>query len=90
MRWISRHRLPLLILVVALGVLGAAALAQVAGATHVYPKGATPLRVPFVPAYKQCTAPNRTHGSPLAFASCRPPAPASSFLTVGGSSTSCH
>jgi len=29
------------------------------------PKGATPLRVSFVPAYQQCTAPNRTHGAPL-------------------------
>jgi hypothetical protein len=36
-----------------------------------------------VPAYSQCTAPNRTHGPPLAFPSCNPPGPASSFLTVG-------
>jgi Tol biopolymer transport system component len=47
------------------------------------PKGATPLQVPFVPAFTQCTAPNRTHGSPLAFPSCGPPAQQSSFLTVG-------
>ena len=34
------------------------------------PKGATPLRVPLVPAFRQCTAPDRTHGPPLAFPSC--------------------
>jgi hypothetical protein len=47
------------------------------------PRGATPFRVPLVPAFTQCTAPNRTHGAPLAFPSCHPPAPRSSLLTVG-------
>jgi TolB protein len=47
------------------------------------PKGATPLRVSLVPAFKQCASPNRTHGSPLAFPSCNPPSQASNFLTVG-------
>ena len=47
------------------------------------PKAASPLRVSLVPAYQQCTAPNRTHGPPLAFGSCNPPAQASSALTVG-------
>lgn len=47
------------------------------------PKGATPTRVSLVPAYQQCTSPNRTHGAPLASGSCAPPAQASSFLTVG-------
>jgi hypothetical protein len=47
------------------------------------PRGATPFRVPLVPAYAQCTAPNRNHGSPLVYPSCRPPAPRSSLLTVG-------
>ena len=50
---------------------------------HVRPKGATPVRVPLVPAYVQCTAPNRTHGPPLAFPSCNPPVPGSSRLTIG-------
>ena len=50
---------------------------------HARPKGATPFRVPLVPAYAQCTAPNRTHGPPLAFPSCNPPAPGSSLLTIG-------
>jgi hypothetical protein len=47
------------------------------------PKGATPLRVPLVPAYQPCTAPNRAHGAPLAYGSCAPPAQSSSTLTVG-------
>ena len=47
------------------------------------PKGATPLRVPLVPAYRECTAPDRTHGPPLAFPSCSSPDPASGNLTVG-------
>ena len=47
------------------------------------PKGATPLRVALVPAYQECTAPNRVHGPGLAFASCNPPAQVSPNLTVG-------
>jgi hypothetical protein len=67
----------------ALGVLALVIVPQLASATHVRPLGATPVRVSFVPAFKACTTPNRTHGGPLAFPSCRPPAQASSFLTVG-------
>ena len=47
------------------------------------PKGATPVQVRLVPAYEQCTAPNREHGPPLAFGSCAPPQQASDHLTVG-------
>jgi hypothetical protein len=47
------------------------------------PKGATPTQVSLVPAYQSCTSANRTHGAPLAFASCAPPALSSSVLTVG-------
>jgi hypothetical protein len=36
-----------------------------------------------VPAFQECTAPNRTHGPPLAFASCNPPSQASGYLTIG-------
>jgi hypothetical protein len=36
-----------------------------------------------VPAFKACTAPNRTHGAPLAFPSCNPPVQTSNFLTIG-------
>jgi hypothetical protein len=71
-------------IVLAVAALGTAAVAQ---ASHVHPSGATPMRVSLVPASKQCTAPNSTHGSPLAFPSCRPPAPASSFVTVGTKSS---
>jgi hypothetical protein len=73
------------VLSVALGIcaLGVLVLSQVADATHVRPKGATPMRVPLVPAFNQCTSPNRTHGSPLAFPSCNPPVQSSNFLTVG-------
>jgi hypothetical protein len=59
------------------------AVSQLAGATHVRPKGASPVRVSFVPAYKSCDAPNSTHGAPLAFPSCNPPLQSSNFLTVG-------
>jgi hypothetical protein len=52
-------------------------------ATHPRPKGASPVRVPLVPAYSQCAAPNRTHGPPLAFPSCNPPAQTSGQATVG-------
>ena len=70
---------------VALGIcaLGVLVLSQVAGASHPRPKGASPLRVSLVPAFRQCTVPNRTRGSPLAFPSCKPPTQASNFLTVG-------
>jgi hypothetical protein len=57
--------------------------AQPAFAAHVRPKGATPIRVPFVPAFDQCTSANRTHGPPLAFPSCNPPVQTSPYLTVG-------
>ena len=50
---------------------------------HPRPQGATPIRASLVPAYAQCTASNRMHGPPLAFASCNPPAPRSTQLTVG-------
>jgi hypothetical protein len=47
------------------------------------PRGATPLQVYLVPAYQQCLSPTRTHGPPLAFPSCNPPAQESGQLTVG-------
>jgi hypothetical protein len=46
------------------------------------PRGATPMRIALVPAYKQCTAPNTQHGPPLAYGSCRSPVIRSS-LTLG-------
>ena len=52
-------------------------------AGYVRPKGASPLRVSLVPAYAECTAPNRVHGPPLTYGSCNPPSEASGYLTVG-------
>jgi hypothetical protein len=47
------------------------------------PRGATPFRVAFVPAYQACASPNRMHGGPLAGGSCNPPVQQSSQLTIG-------
>jgi hypothetical protein len=47
------------------------------------PKGASPLLVPLVPAYAECTSPNDGHGGPLAVGSCTPPEQTSSVLTIG-------
>jgi hypothetical protein len=52
------------------------------------PRGASPMYLSLVPAYKECTAPNTTHGAPLSFGSCAPPVQASSELTVGTRSIS--
>jgi hypothetical protein len=52
-------------------------------ATHVRPRGATPLRGSLVPAFYQCTSPNRTHGAPLSFPSCGPPQPTALSTTIG-------
>ena len=56
--------------------------ADFAGA-YVRPRGASPLRVPLVPAFQACSSPNVTHGAPLAFPACRGPVPTSPNLTVG-------
>jgi hypothetical protein len=70
-------------LALAVGAMGLMVLTSIAGASHPRPQGATPLRVPLVPAFNQCATANRTHGPPLAFPSCNPPVPGSNFLTVG-------
>ncbi len=70
-------------LALAVGALGLMAVSQLASASHVRPKGATPLRASLVPSFKACTVPNRTHGAPLAFPSCNPPVQTSNFLTIG-------
>jgi len=53
------------------------------GTGYVHPKSAPTLDISLVPAYAECTGPNRTHGPPLAFGSCNPPAPASNHITIG-------
>jgi len=70
-------------LALAVGAMGLMVVSQLASASHVRPKGATPLRASLVPAFKACTTPNRTHGAPLAFPSCNPPTQTSNFLTIG-------
>ena len=52
-------------------------------AGYARPIGATPFRVPLVPAYAPCLGGNRFHGPPLAFSSCNPPQQTSGHLTVG-------
>jgi hypothetical protein len=72
-------------LALALGAALMMVITGVATATHPRPKGATPVRVAFAVAYKQCPTGtgNRQHGPPLAVLSCNPPVQASNFLTVG-------
>jgi Tol biopolymer transport system component len=57
--------------------------AIVSQAGYVRPKGANPVRTPLVPAFAECTSPNRVHGPPLAYGSCTPTAQLSTYLTVG-------
>jgi hypothetical protein len=87
---VAKERIPLLlnrrkVSLIALGATIAmlALVSQTASATHVRPKGATPLRASFVPSYEACTSPNRTHAAPIAFPCCNPPKQESNFLTVG-------
>jgi len=47
------------------------------------PKGATPTRLAMVPSFRNCTAPNSTHGPSLVAPSCNPPVMSSSLLTIG-------
>jgi hypothetical protein len=77
---IRKRMVPLALAAAALVML---AVASMANAGHVRPKGASPLRVTLVPAFNACTAPNRTHGPPLAFPSCNPPVQSSTAITVG-------
>jgi Tol biopolymer transport system component len=53
------------------------------GSGYPRPKGATPMLVYLVPAYRGCTSPNRTHGPPLVFGSCNPPTQVTSGPTIG-------
>lgn len=74
----SRLMLPL-----ALGALTSLVIAASALASHPRPQGASPIRISYVPSFKQCTSPNSTHGAPLAVPSCNPPDDTSDFLTTG-------
>jgi len=70
-------------LAVAFAALGMLVMASIANASHPRPKSATPLSASMVPAFNECTTPNRTHGPPLAFPSCNPPVQTSQSLTIG-------
>ena len=52
------------------------------GALHPRPGGATPLRVPLVPAFAACASPNSSHVAPLAQPSCTPAPQESPLLTT--------
>jgi serine protease AprX len=52
------------------------------------PADARRVRVSLVPALKQCTAPNTSHGSPLDKPACSPPQQTSDHLTVPSGSSS--
>ena len=54
---------------------------------HVRPKSAPVVNVPLVPAFRECTSPDRTHGPPLAFPSCSAPDQTSSSVTMGAPDT---
>jgi hypothetical protein len=60
-------------------------MADVATASHTVPIGASPFRVPLVPSFAPCetASANSTHGAPLSFPSCNPPALTSSTVKVG-------
>jgi hypothetical protein len=68
---------------VPLAVLAMLGTAQIGNASHPRPIAASPVQVALVPAYNQCTAANRTHGPPLDYPACNPPAQSSSSITVG-------
>jgi uncharacterized repeat protein (TIGR01451 family) len=51
--------------------------------SYVRPRGATPFRVPLVPAFSACEDATTVHGEPLASGSCGPPAQVSQALTIG-------
>jgi hypothetical protein len=77
------RKMRVLPLALALGAVGAMVMVSVASASHPRPLSASPLSASLVPAYNECTAPNRTHGTPLAFPSCNPPVQSSNSITVG-------
>jgi hypothetical protein len=54
-------------------------------AGYARPKGATPMNIRLVPAYRECApeSANETHGEPLSVPSCDPPVQASESLTIG-------
>jgi Tol biopolymer transport system component len=56
---------------------------QPLNSTYARPRGASPLRIPIMPAMKPCTTPDNNHRGVISGPSCRNPQPESSYLTVG-------
>jgi hypothetical protein len=54
-----------------------------AGQYYPRPRSGTPVTVELVPAFEACTSPNGVHGAPRAVASCNPPRPISTRVTMG-------
>jgi len=75
----------LLILSVLGSLLALAFVANNAMASHEKPVGANPMRISLVPAFQACdpSSANSTHGAPLNFQSCNPPAPVSTTVKAG-------
>lgn len=71
------------VLASALGSLVAFAIASTALATHPRVSSGTPFRVPLVPAFNECTAPNSSHAPPIVRPSCNPPVATSDTLSTG-------
>jgi len=66
-----------------LGSILALAFVSVALATHPRPGGGSPIRVPLVPTFAECIAPNTVHIAPIALPSCTPPVLEGDILTLG-------
>lgn len=58
-------------------------MSSLAPATYVRPKAAPKVSFSMVPAYPECTAPNRVHGPPLEHPSCNPAHNPSAVATFG-------
>src|SRR4051794_18345660 len=64
-------------------LVGLAPAASAHASGYPRPKGASPINVSLVAGFRPCTTPNRTHGAPLAYPSCTPPARSSDTLGIG-------
>jgi hypothetical protein len=76
-----------IVLPLALGALAVLVLASSALATHPKPNGAAKVRITLVPAFKECTVGNTTHGAPLSLSSCNPAVQDSTELTAPNDDT---
>jgi plastocyanin len=64
------------------GGAGMSGTVTVTGVPYPRPASATPLRVPLVPEFAQCTSPNSSHVGPIASPACNPPQLQSTQLTT--------